>query len=100
MNIKSLKATRAGRAMTRLFGEEKGAVLMEYVVLGVLLVAAVVAAVIVFGNRERDAFDVMGKSISGDTAGAQQKQEEGKGRQESGATAAEAQGQGVNGGEY
>ena len=45
-------------------------------------------------------FDVMGKSISGDTAGAQQKQEEGKGRQESGATAAEAQGQGVNGGEY
>lgn len=100
MNIKSLKATRFGRAMARLLGEEKGAVLMEYVVLGVLLVAAVVAAVIVFGNRERDAFDVMGKSINGETAEAQAKQDEARGRQQAGAASAEAQGQGVNGGEY
>ena len=66
MNIKSLKATRFGRAMARLLGEEKGAVLMEYVVLAVLLVAAVVGAVIVFGNRISHRFQEAGYATTGD----------------------------------
>lgn len=65
MNIKSLKATRAGRAMTRLFGEEQGAVLMEYVVLGVLIVAAVVGMVIAFGNRTNKQVQVMIETVEG-----------------------------------
>lgn len=67
MNIKSLKATRAGRAMTRLFGEEKGAVLMEYVVLGVLILAAVVGIVIAIGNRISDNGKIIIKAGGGET---------------------------------
>lgn len=100
MNIKSLKATRFGRVMARLLGEEKGAVLMEYVVLGVLIVAAVVGAVIVFGNRNRDALGTMTDAIGGQTESAAQKQEAGTQRGTQGQADAEARGQRTNGGEY
>ena len=46
----NLQKTLLGRTLRRLAGEEKGAVMMEYVVLAALLVAGVVAAVIYFGR--------------------------------------------------
>lgn len=100
MNIKSLKSTRFGRAVVRLFGEEQGAVLMEYVVLAVLLVAAVVGAVIVFGNRARDSIDVSVTAMGGQTEQAAQKQEAATTRAATGMSNAEARGQRTNGGEY
>lgn len=61
--LKRAKATLAGRILCRLLGEQTGAVLMEYVVLGVLLVAAVVGAVVMFGEDITGAFKVMGQSL-------------------------------------
>ena len=63
--LKRAKATLAGRILCRILGEETGAVLMEYVVLGVLIVAAVVAAVMMFGETIKDAFATMAKAIWG-----------------------------------
>ena len=63
-----LQKTLLGRTLRRLAGEETGAVMMEYVVLAVLLVAAVVGAVIVFGNRISHRLDEAGKSTTGDQA--------------------------------
>lgn len=57
------RRTMFGRAVCRLLGDQTGAVLMEYVVLGVLLVAAVVGAVVMFGEDIVGAFKVMGKAI-------------------------------------
>lgn len=61
--IQRAKRTLVGRLACRLLGEQTGAVLMEYVVLGVLLVAAVVGAVVMFGEDITGAFKVMGKAI-------------------------------------
>ena len=46
-------------------GDETGQALMEYVVLGVLVVAAVVAAVIFFGDGIQNRITVMYHSIFG-----------------------------------
>ena len=63
--IQRAKRTLVGRLACRLLGEQTGAVLMEYVVLGVLSVAAVVAAVMMFGGSIKDAFATMARSIWG-----------------------------------
>lgn len=66
LKIAKAKQTRFGRLLCRLFGDERGAVMMEYVVLGVLLVAGVVAIVITFGDQLQGMFinmmDAMNKS--------------------------------------
>ena len=69
--IQRAKRTRLGRLVTRLAGDQAGAVMMEYVVLGVLVVAAVVAIVIFFGDTIRNQFGVMTKATAGDHAGAE-----------------------------
>jgi Flp pilus assembly pilin Flp len=51
--------TCVGRLMKRLLGDTAGGVLMEYVVLGLLIVSAVVAAVMVFGESIQRAFTAM-----------------------------------------
>ena len=61
--IERAKRTLIGRIFCRLLGDQTGAVLMEYVVLGVLLVAAVVGAVMMFGDSIKDAFDTMSTTI-------------------------------------
>ena len=53
------KRTAFGRILRRLFGEQAGAVMMEYVVLGVLLVAAVVGAVVYFGKGITNDLEIM-----------------------------------------
>ena len=86
MKARSLKRWRnsfAGRTLRRFFGEEKGAVMMEYVIVAVLIAAACVVAVAMFGKTIVGMFDVAAKGASGDHSGAktsldqtQQKQSE------------------------
>ncbi len=59
LKIAKAKHTRFGRLMCRLLGDERGAVLMEYVLLAVLIAAAVVAIIAVFGDTIRGQFSVM-----------------------------------------
>ena len=61
---KRLRAARAkrtafGRFVCRLVGDTAGAVMMEYVVLGVLVVAAVVGLVVAFGDTIGEGLKVM-----------------------------------------
>ena len=51
-----VKNSRIGRGLVRLLGEEKGAVAMEYIVIALLIGAAVVALVMVFGGNLRNMF--------------------------------------------
>ena len=53
---KWVKNSRLGRGLVRLLGEEKGAVAMEYIVIALLIGAAVVALVMVFGSNIRNMF--------------------------------------------
>lgn len=57
--IQRAKESALGRFFCRLFGDQGGAVMMEYVVLGVLVVAAAVAIVMVFGDAISDQFNYM-----------------------------------------
>ena len=74
--MKLAKRTRFGRLLCRLFGEETGQTMMEYVVLGVLVVAAAVAVVLIFGKDIRNQFNVMSKATVGDAEGAKGQVEE------------------------
>lgn len=56
---------RLGRVLRRLFGDERGGVMMEYVVLAVLIAAAVVVAVAMFGKTLVGMFDVGSKGATG-----------------------------------
>lgn len=66
LKIAKAKSTRLGCMLCRLFGDECGAVMMEYVVVGVLVVAAAVAIVMVFGKSIRQKFNVMIGTLDGD----------------------------------
>lgn len=74
--IQRAKRTMFGRTLCRLFGEQTGAVLMEYVVLGVLVVAAVVGLAVVFGEQIGDNFELMVYALQGDDAKVESKKEE------------------------
>lgn len=67
MRLAKAKHTRFGRFLCRLMGDEAGQTLMEYVVLGVLVVSAVVAIVIAFSDGLQNRFTVMLQSIFGHT---------------------------------
>lgn len=68
LKIAKAKQTRFGRMLCRLFGDERGAVMMEYVVLGVLLVAGVVAIVVTFGDELQGMFATMMDSMNKPTS--------------------------------
>ena len=72
--IARAKRTALGRFLCRLAGDNAGAVMMEYVVLGVMVVAAVVAIVMLFGQQIRVSFDKMLKSLRGEPVGASEVQ--------------------------
>lgn len=61
-----LKARKSflGRVLRRLLGEEKGAVMMEYIVVGLLIAAAAVVAVSVFGSTVSGMFGVLTNSVT------------------------------------
>ena len=77
-----MKQSRLGRVMMRLLGEERGAVMMEYVILAVLIAAAAVVAVAMFGKTIVGMFDTAGKGATGDHTGAKQALEETRSVQE------------------
>ena len=58
------KRTAFGRFLCRLFGDNTGQAMMEYVVLGVLVVAAVVGIVVVFGDTLLGGFKTMITAIT------------------------------------
>jgi len=72
--IARAKRTALGRFLCRLAGDNAGAVMMEYVVLGVMVVAAAVAIVMLFGQQIRASFDKMLKSLRGEPGAASQVQ--------------------------
>ena len=76
MKFASRKNSQLGKILTRLFGEEKGAVMMEYVIVAVLIAAACVVAVAMFGKTIVGMFDTAAKGASGDHTGAHDKLEE------------------------
>lgn len=53
------------RVLRRLLGDEVGGVMMEYVILAVLIAAAVVVAVAMFGKTLVGMFDVAAKGATG-----------------------------------
>ena len=53
-NTMKIRNTRFARMLKRLLGEEKGAVAMEYIVIGLLVAAAVVGLVMVFSGNLRN----------------------------------------------
>ena len=61
-----------GKTLRRFFGEEKGAVMMEYVIVAVLIAAACVVAVAMFGKTIVGMFDTAAKGATGDHSGAKQ----------------------------
>ena len=66
------KRTAFGRFLCRLLGDEAGQTIMEYVVLGVMVVAAAVAIVMLFGQQIRASWDKMIKSLRGEPDAASQ----------------------------
>lgn len=74
MRLARAKHTRLGRFLCRLAGEETGAVMMEYVILAVLIAAACVVAVAMFGKTIVGMFDVAAKGATGDHTGAKSAQ--------------------------
>ena len=73
MNKKMLKNTKIGRIVCRLLGEETGATMMEYVILAVMIAAAVTAAAIYFGNAAKHQMNVAGDAMTGKTGSAEQR---------------------------
>lgn len=63
--LQRVKSTLVGRLLCRLVGEQTGAVMMEYVVLGVLVVAAVVGLVVAFGDQIGKSFKHMIYALQG-----------------------------------
>ena len=64
--IARAKRTRLGRILCRLAGDEAGAVMMEYVVLALLVCAAVVGIVMVFGDSISAMFTATTKTLQGE----------------------------------
>ena len=60
------KRTRFGRMLCRLLGDNTGAVMMEYVVLALLICAAVVGIVLLFGDSIAGMFKSTTATLQGD----------------------------------
>lgn len=66
-----MKKSVLGRAFCRLVGEDRGAVMMEYVIVAVLIAAAAAAAVAYFGKDISAMFGVAGNAATGNVTGAE-----------------------------
>lgn len=63
--IERAKRTMFGRLACRLIGDQSGAVLMEYVILGAMIAAAAVALILVFGKGIRERLQEMIDALMG-----------------------------------
>ena len=68
--IERAKKTLLGRMVCRLAGDEKGAVMMEYVIVAVLIAAACVVAVAFFGKTIMQQFSAAARATAGESADA------------------------------
>ena len=59
-----------GRVLRRLLGEEKGAVMMEYIVVGLLIAAVAVVAISAFGGYASELFGTLGFAMGGKSSAA------------------------------
>ena len=62
--MKSWNRSRTKKVLCRMLGDRTGGVMMEYVILAVLIAAAVVVAVAMFGKTLVGMFDVAGKGAT------------------------------------
>ena len=67
VRIARARRTRIGRIVCRLMGDQTGGVLMEYVLLGLLVVAAVAGVVIAFGDSISTGLKAMSRTVRGET---------------------------------
>ena len=81
-----LRGSKLEKMLRRTFGDKTGGVMMEYVILAVLIAAAVVVAVAVFGKTIVGMFDVAGKGAVGDHKTALTTRNQVKSDQDAGAT--------------
>lgn len=83
------RRTACGRLFCKAFGEKTGAVMMEYVILGLLVAAAVVVAVMFFGKNIKLGFNSMGQAVSGESQDAAKTVKESKRTADQGERASE-----------
>ena len=69
-NVARAKKHLLGRMLCRMAGDQKGAVMMEYVIVAVLIAAACVTAIAMFGRTIVGMFSTAAKGATGDSAGA------------------------------
>jgi Flp pilus assembly pilin Flp len=86
--IERAKRSLLGRTVCRLAGDQKGAVMMEYVIVAVLIAAACVVAVAMFGKTIVGMFDSAAKGSTGDHSGAKTTQDATRDTQDTDAKAA------------
>jgi len=70
MNINAIKNSKFGKMLRRIVGEETGAVMMEYVIIAVMIAAAVAVGAWYFGRSVNNEFRVASHATVGghDTA--------------------------------
>jgi Flp pilus assembly pilin Flp len=88
--LKKATSSFVGRVLRRFLGEEKGAVMMEYIVIGLLIAAAAVIAISAFGQTITQMFASLGASVTGDHATATDVQNTAQSSMKAGATASDA----------
>ena len=86
--IERAKKSLLGRLVCRLAGDQKGAVMMEYVIVAVLIAAACVVAVAMFGKTIVGMFNVAAKGATADHSGAKSTLDTTREKQDSDATKA------------
>ena len=84
------KATNSfvGRVLRRLLGEEKGAVMMEYIVVGLLIAAVAVVAISAFGGYASELFGTLGFAMGGKSTAARTSLNNADGKHNAGLTKA------------
>lgn len=98
LRVKRAKNSALGRTFCRLLGDQTGAVMMEYIVLAVLLVAATVGIVVVFGRNMRAQWYTAMMAMIGKTDKAQSNATKVQGAAGGEASAANAEGNSIDGG--
>ena len=72
--------SRCGKVLRRLVGEETGAVMMEYVIIAVLIAAAVAVGAWYFGRSVNNEFRVASHAVVADDTEANTQQEAAQGK--------------------
>ena len=78
--IGRVKNSCLGKAVRRMLGEETGAVMMEYVIIAVLIAAAVAVGAWYFGRSVNNEFRVASHAVVADDIEANAKQEAAQGK--------------------